>query len=75
MTNIRKYAKQQGYKIVGKLHRVCDLDRNTRFYLDDANTEYLVDVINETVRIITKGNKTKQLGSGYPATERKDTRK
>lgn len=53
MTNIRKYAKSVGFEIKGKLKRVDDIDRNTRFYIDEAENEYIVNVINGTICIIT----------------------
>lgn len=61
MTNIRKYAKKIGFEVVGKLHKVCNLNKSTRFYLDEAKNQYFVDIINETVEIIPKDRKeTKQ---------------
>ena len=53
MSKIRNFAKENGFEIVGKLHKCCDLDRNTRFYMDEAENEYLLNKTEGTITIIT----------------------
>ena len=53
MTNIKKYAKSVGFEVIGKLKRVADIDINTRCYIDEAENEYILNLNNGKICIIT----------------------
>lgn len=53
MKTIREYAKENNFKIIGKLTRMMNIDRSCRCYHDEAMNEYLLDTISGSMTIIT----------------------
>lgn len=52
MGKIRSHCKAIGYDIVGKLHYMGMWDHSNRWYMDGAQTAYLIDTVLGTIRII-----------------------
>lgn len=52
MSKIRNYCETIKFKIVGKLNYMGMWDRNNRWYMDEAQTAYLIDTVLGTIRII-----------------------
>lgn len=52
MGKIRVHCKTIGFEIVGRLNYMGMWDHCNRWYMDEAQTAYLIDTVLGTIRII-----------------------
>lgn len=52
MSKIRKYCKDIGLEVAGRLNYMGMWDHCNRWYIDEAGSAYLIDTVLGTIRII-----------------------